>query len=205
MSERLTAEAYFDYIKRLLSLGYTKLGSASMASVFLSPVDPNVAVKVFKTQDAAYRQWLEVIASYPNNPYLPKITSIHYFKNSPGIGIAFMERLRPMPKTNKEWWRLDLVLRSHIPEDSLLRPPKGIKDGKRRHILAWSLSTQWPIVIQAAAIASKAGEVKPEFVQALKLIGRASRGKNNFVDIYHSNVMLRGPQLVFTDPVNTGV
>lgn len=204
MSDRLTAEAYFDYIKRLQSLGYTKLGSASMASVFLSPVDPNVAVKVFKTQDAAYRQWLEVIASYPNNPYLPKITSTHYFKNSPGIGIAFMERLHPMPKTNKEWWRLDQVLRNHIPHTSWMQHLAS-PDRKQPHVLAVCPSSGWPLVVRAAEAACKAGEVKPEFVQALKLIFKASKGPLNFVDIYHSNVMLRGPQLVFTDPVNTGV
>jgi hypothetical protein len=202
MRDRVTAEAYRDYIKRLLALGYTKLGSASMASVFLHPSNPKLAVKVFQTKDAAYRQWLEAIGPYPANPYLPKIESIHYPEGSPQVGIVFMERLRPMPKTNAEWLRVNQVVHDNLPAGHVLRRvgPIGIPMP-----LIHSLSKDWPSIVASAKQAVKSGDLTKDFVQALVLIGRAAQGRDNFVDITPSNVMLRGSQLVFTDPVNTGV
>jgi hypothetical protein len=91
------------YIKRLQKLGVKKIGMGSTGWVFQHPANPDVVVKVFKQKSTSNAvKWLEWCKKNRQNPYAPKIYSVHRVElTEPDQNewfVAFIEKLKPTTK-----------------------------------------------------------------------------------------------------------
>lgn len=189
----LFEEAKDKYFDRLMNtLNITRLGKGAFGHVFQHPTFKDVAVKIFNvTEDKRFARYIEWCAKNQNNPWVPKILHIEQrnmpnfrgFKDDPHM-FVFMEKLSPSTKQ---------AIRAAL---KLFINPVPINERSERMLEALSASnlrilnrSDWKKIAECAA-----GDVK---VMTSRL---AQIGDNN-LDIHDKNVMLRGKQLVFTDPV----
>lgn len=172
---------YRDFIKRLASEGMQIIGQGDFATVFRHSAYPSdVVVKVSLMAEEGAYTWLEWCKENPS-PYVPKVYSLYRSLFNGGAGetifIAFMEKLEPA--IDDDVWSfslkndLDVVLLPSMREDSEF---------------IWDInSVTLPRV--------KCGQLRLVLEKIYELT------RPNYSDISVKNVMLRGDQLVFNDPV----
>jgi hypothetical protein len=159
------------------------LGSGGSARVFPHPTLPDIAVKVFLTADKNFVKFAEWCTENQDNPWLPKIYSVHNFKTefSKTIGeyakysVMFMERLRPL--TREEWD--DFIEMSGL---SLRRFGVGPIHQPKLARLIDEL---------------KKKKTDPKLLEVLEFL---HANYQNY-DFHYGNFMARGKQVVFIDPV----
>ena len=137
---------------------------------------------VYKLGDArdndGYLAYLEILARQKqHNPYLPQIYGVRFIKDSKGneYFVVAMERLQPLP--SKHFDVADVM------QDLIT----GSKDSS-----------------SAEAIVGIKRSVPKQLVQAVRVVRDAYKSKQRYVnwDLHSGNFMLRGQQVVITDPLS---
>lgn len=178
----LTAEAYWEYVKRLIKdLKIKQIGEGAYSQVFQHPKLKNIVVKLV-LHDEEYLKFARFAMDNPKNPWLPRIAAIEPIKfdgfrlsNSSNSYLVFLEKLQPASfELQKSLiWKLVDTYELHI----------------HASIHKWFSKSSW----KKLALNSK----DPGLAQFA-----AFAAKNfNQLDINSENVMARGRQLVFTDPI----
>jgi len=175
---QLQAETYKDYLMRLRKLNITEIGDGGFGRVFQHPEFSNVAVKVVRS-DTQYLRFARFARRHPANPYLPKIAdivSVHFDDSKDGF-IVFTERLRPAPA--KLW----LQFQEFLPKSTW----------------PWSLAPNSVKRLSSAGWQWLAAEAQDTNVREFATFAFKNMAR---LDLSQSNLMARGSQLVFTDPVS---
>ncbi len=172
LAELAVKEDYSIYLKRIAKLGVRQLGKGRDSVVFQHPTDPKVVVKMTFEGMSGALGWLKW-CSRSKNPFAPRV----YHMQKAKLGtyqyvFTFMERLAPT--------KFDTVVKV--------------------------VNAELPVAFQMQASEMRIGifskeeiaNVKdPDLKEILTVMSRMA-GKIDFKD---GNYMLRGTQLVFTDPV----
>lgn len=191
---RRTPQSMADYVADLVKKRMKKIGQNGMfADVFQHPTLPNVAVKVYTLADRAYQEFHSWASHNQSNPYVPKfIGKPHEYEVDPeheddepdfGYGIVFMEKLRDIgiPKYNKFWVNVF-----------------GEKEARRITSGTFDFDLQWEFEYKEVEKAIEMlGDKDPHLSDILDFIV----GSNRKIDLTERNIMLRGNQVVFVDPI----
>lgn len=171
-----TLSAYSDRLVKTLNI--KRLGSGAYAHVFQHPEFPNVVVKVFTNKDKVYKRYAAWCMKHQSNKYVPKIIEIVPFKSESGdsYNIAFMEKMTPMRNSTFNAWT------KSITGDAGL---KAIDD--------YDYDKLFKLFVKGMK-ASTDADLKAVMDHIF------SYGQGMF-DVHAGNVMRRGTQIVFTDPV----
>lgn len=204
-----TASQYEDRL--IKTLGIKRLGAGVFSSVFEHPVYHNVVVKVVRRVDDAYLRYAEwCMQQGTSNPWLPWIISMvpvtldyeaheMYGKPNPKVpvpkgkflphgrftgGNTFIIFMQRMEKAYKENIRdaIDYIATT-LPEDVV----EGLYLYDRRSFLTFDQEDWY-------------GIAKHTTDKHLAAFARMAVAEG-FDDIHDGNVMMRGNQLVFVDPV----
>jgi hypothetical protein len=209
--ELLNEETASEYEKRLIkTLKIPRLGSGAFSSVFQHPVYHNVVVKVVRRPDPKYMRYVEwCMRQGTTNPWVPWIIGVAPIElekeHHPPFGdpvrttdthirrlprfqitggktyVVFMQKMKKASKRDIKA-ALDYIGSTMDPQDA-------------KDIGIWNLSSfnvldadDWKIIARST-----------NDPQLRAFAQRAAR--YNYDDIHSGNVMMRGKQLVFVDPV----
>ncbi len=167
-------ETFLGYQLRLRELGVTFLGEGSFGTVYEHPTNPKVAVKIVRS-DTLYLRYAEFCMRHTKNPWLPRIHEVTplKLKDAPKAYSVFMERLKPAAPG--DFTALRDGLRTKFKLTLWTEPQWFSKDG-------------WKLVARGS---------DPAFAQLANYFA----DQINRVDLNSNNIMHRGSQIVFTDPV----
>ncbi len=191
LSSKVTAETFKNYIQRLAKDPKIKKIGESNGVVFQHPTDRRIVVKVFH-DDLYYEKYLSWVAAHPQNKYAPKLFgSVHSLPDDdPGAGhikIAFIEKLKPA--TLKDIAK-GIAYVSELIASSKWAPSLPIKGwGSVAPDFMHLTQNQWRGLVEQRRDADMAAFAK--FILSI----------DGHVDLHSKNVMKRGTQLVFPDPV----
>jgi hypothetical protein len=197
VAQLLREESLEDYLKRLVTKEkIKKLGGGAFSQVFQHPQFHNVVTKVYSGKDKLFAKYVQWCLQHQNNPYVPEIIEqVEYQNPDPGAKIktyhiVFMQKMTPI-KTEKVYTAafvkaLGLDASDDDEEEIIDQLADGID------------TADMYVITSAVKQAFKLGKGDKYFVEMWKHI--LSYGVNN-LDLHKGNVMLRGKQLVFSDPV----
>lgn len=170
---QLEAETYKDYLTRLRKLNLKYLGSGAFGMVYQHPEFSNVAVKVVR-DDRKYMNFTKFAIENPSNPYLPRIAAVDKVKFDNGSSgyIVFMEALVAASRRSIDDFFNQVSRDLHISDDVEHRLSKA----------GWELlgNSRNPNLATLATYMLK---------------------NWSSLDLGNQNLMQRGRQLVFVDPV----
>lgn len=147
----ISEETVKDYTERLVkTLGIKELGSGFYSSVFQHPIYRNVAVKLCRRRDPASISYLRKAAENPDNPWFPKVISIHKVTFHPEgtskrkaerdlygdlqnylTHIVFMQKLKPV--TRKQYSDAVRLMFSTLPSEVFQYPEEAYNYSKHEH------------------------------------------------------------------------
>lgn len=182
----LAEEALGAYFKRLVKKNkITKLGGGAFSQVFQHPQFRNVVTKVFTGKDTVYKRYLMWCMKHQNNPYAPKIIDKVDYESPDGeqYTIVFLQKMRKVGE--RGFVNMLPTLFPGIKDEELEDLKQAIKDYDMIDTF-----NELDSLIQTYG--------DEHFSEIWKHI--KSYGKKKF-DLHPGNVMLRGTQLVLTDPV----
>lgn len=176
--EEVAKEAFDSYLKRLVDMGMERLGMGGFSTVFQHPDHANVVVKVgLETPQSRAYTWLKWCETQ-RNKYTPKV--------------YFLNELDTEQPTN---WKRKAPPRMFIAFLEKLTPadPKVVKAFFKEHdyVFAQLEPTFWGL--DADNFKFVEDKQLLAVVQAIDRIG--------FSDLKLENMMTRGKQIVFADPV----
>lgn len=179
LREMLVEETLSAYSDRLVkTLNIKRLGSGAYAHVFQHPHYSNVVVKVFQGKDKVYKKYLKWVMAHQSNAYVPQIIEAVPYKVPGGESytIVFMEKMTPMSTLKFRRW-----LRDVCGQDAV----------QAHHDYDWDDLLE---EMDSAILLSNDHDLR-EVWGCIRSFGA------KHMDLHSGNVMLRGTQLVFTDPV----
>lgn len=161
--------------------GFHRLGSGQFAGVYGHPTYPYV-IRIFAKGDEGYIKWLKFCLAHQGNRFIPKFKG-KPVQAAPSLYVVRMERLKPIPSSQEDDIRTLSWVISHY---SLMMDPD-----------------QYAQYTEETRLAIE--RLFPDFRTDadLKEIGLFMSPENNrdvVEDIHDENVMLRGEQMVITDP-----
>jgi hypothetical protein len=166
--------------------GFTPLGKGNFGTVWEHPNLPYV-LKVFSDTDVAYINWVAVAQQNKNNPHMPKFISPRLMRIVPGVVAIRTERLT---RIDKDTYRM-------------LKPPLDVmvEEATINRTSASEIieSELWKLLKFNSFMAYC--KAYPEFVPALDLVIKSIMQPGYRPDLHDDNIMMRGPIIVFTDPV----
>jgi hypothetical protein len=176
-----------DYQAVMKSHGFTPIGKGSFATVWEHP-NFNYVVKTFNARNTAFLQWFKAALSNQNNPFIPKYLSAKPLRIAPGVLGVKMERLAPTSGSAATI----IELTDELIEDF-------VQSGKEESIgffgIQQEMQKHYPQLVSFA----KANDGYTQAVAAILNIIVNGAGVNDLSN--PKNAMMRGNQLVFTDPV----
>ncbi len=168
----MNSETYKTYVARLLDVDLKKLGEGSAGTVFQHPTFANLVVKVVKHY-GYYVKFARFALANPHNPYLPRVVAIQKVKfvDSPVGFLVFVEKLRPASDEAVERFFNQVPYEFRVPSVD-----------RRLNRDGWKYLAN-----------SKNANVR-QFAELMLA---------NFphLDLFTDNIMSRGSQLVFSDPL----
>ncbi len=170
-------ESSNQYLRRLKTLNIKRLGKGRYSAVYAHPTLNDTAVKVIYDPDPQYVKFAKRCMRL-NNPWLPRIYAIEKVHFADSVShIIFMERLEKptVSQIKKACEKVQNGLEAHFK----VPPPHRFSSFFRSHWIRISQTANDQQIRQLAKI-------------------MCAVGAN---DIHDGNVMMRGDQLVFTDPV----
>lgn len=183
----LFEESKPDYFNRLeKDLKIKRIGTGAFARVFQHPTDPNIAVKVFTDEDHAFRHYLKFCQAHPDNKYLPKIFSVVKHRHNPE------KKDKDLTIDEIVDWKYSIAFMEKlkpVSKDYLVKfiSKFGIYDKE----FADLTDSEWRILAYRQ-------DEDPDLAEFAKYLL-----KTNYVpDLHTKNVMLRGKQIVFIDPIS---
>lgn len=201
-AKRLLAERNSEYIKRLKQMGIKPIDKGSMSHVFEHPTMPNVAVKVYIWNDG-FSKYAKFCQQHTKNPYLLKVYDIHHdpkgfnyegdYGDKPGdagrthSNIVFVEKLKPITKAQLRQFVAYCEEIAGVPKtgDTFAIYHQQITETRSKQL--------WYGVARQTKDRNLA--------QFAKWFVRLAFEGENIADIHDSNVMMRGSQVVFSDPL----
>lgn len=167
------------YVARLAKQHSLKtLGAGMFAKVFQHPTLEDVVVKVVSNHDRNYLQYLRWALVRQHNPYVPQLYDFYTCgRGKKKFSIVFMEKLKAAP-----YCRL-------LPKLDRLFNERGAID---------LLDPDRPGVVRQLLRRTIKRTEDDNLREVCKYV-LEKHGRNT--DMHHGNFMLRGPQVVFTDPV----
>ncbi len=171
------SETLDQYTRRLRKMKIKQLGSGAYSRVYAHPEHEDVAVKLLTDEDPRYLKFAKECMKL-DNPWLPKVYSIEKVRFGDGevSHLIFMERLNK--PTAVKIKKASEVIQQDLP--ACLR------------INAGNFANFRPMVWRRVKQYTKDKSIK----QMANLLAKIDTN-----DIHDGNVMMRGDQLVFTDPV----
>ena len=168
--------------------GYKPVGNGMYANVYAKPGDDYV-LKLFKAKDEAYKQFVNMAVNNPNEHFptfkgiLTKVTDEYY--------AIRMEKLEPlnMGYDYANSVELSRVLTAYIynyTSSSRVRLAPTAEKTKYRETMS--------------RLIDELEEKQPGIKKACELVTSILSG--NRLDLHPGNIMMRGPVVVITDPVN---
>ena len=178
---KIKGDAYYTAKEMIRAQGAeTCLGSGAYGRVYGS----NKSDVVYKMGDASdnegYLAFIKTLSKQKtHNPYLPRIYGVRFIKDSKGneYFVVAMERLQSLPS---KYYRVAKLMDDMITEDN-----KDRNDAEVEKIVGIKRS------------------VPKELTQAIRVLRAAynSNKRNLDWDLHSGNFMLRGRQVVVTDPL----
>lgn len=176
---KIKGDAYYTAKEMIRAQGAeTCLGSGAYGRVYGSK-EGKVVYKMGDASDnEGYLAFIKTLSKQKtHNPYLPQIYGVRFIKDSKGneYFVVAMERLQPLP--SKHFDVADVM------QDLIT----GSKDSS-----------------SAEAIVGIKRSVPKQLVQAVRVVRDAYKSKQRYVnwDLHSGNFMLRGQQVVITDPLS---
>lgn len=200
----IEAERRSEYVQRLKDMGIKHLGKGAWSDVFQHPTLPDVVVKV-STWTPGFAAYAKFCQTHSGNPYLLKVADVHEKDLGEGFNyegdagdkpgrlgrtsssIIFVEKLTEAPKQKL----LEFVAYCEKLAD-LKASAKTFDyyhdyENENLNLRLWK---------------GLAAQSKDRNLQQFST-WYVSRVQNNHIpDIHDSNVMMRGPQIVFSDPLS---
>lgn len=189
--QELFEETIQDYTKRIVDkLGIEELGKGAYSKVFQHPQFNNVVTKVYSAKDKVYSRYVKWCLKNQNNPYVPQIIEeVKYRSGSNQFNILFMEKMKSIRTSGgfaTQFIKSFNFKDEDVDEDSF----NNVDD----------------------FIASN--DLNGFFFYIDDLVKNQNPDKNfkawwnhvksygvDYFDLHQMNAMMRGTQLVFTDPV----
>lgn len=200
----LFEESKPDYFNRLeQELKIERLGSGAFARVFQHPTHPEVVVKIFTDEDRAYKAFLKFVLANQGNKYLPKILSVHHHDHTPKKKIkdrsidelvdsrytlVFMEKLQPAKLTDIREFIAKAPFESEQLKAKQAKPYSFVTN------LNSFDSVEWRDLAKQTS--------DQELSVVAKFFTKILKNESHALDLHDFNVMMRGSQLVFTDPTS---
>ncbi len=165
-----------DYASFLKKQKVKLLGFGMFASVYQHPTIPDMVAKLYD-DDEAYDRYVEWCLSNQQNPFVPKIYSVHDY---PEFKIVFMEKLKECDQSKFElWMKSEFVLDDLTP---------GFISAK---VLARTLQNR-----------TFTDEKDARFLAVLDFVQQQILINDYELDLHSGNVMMRGKEFVITDPLS---
>jgi hypothetical protein len=175
------AESYEHYVRRLVGdLDIKLLGDGVYASVFKHPTDPNIAVKVYR-KDIGYERYIDWCLKNKRNKYVPKLkgkAKVFKDKSNNYIGVVFLEKLVSVSQAS--YRKFCTYISDSLARSAGYVPQYPIDEYDKE---------DWELV---------AGYMPDKDLSDL---ARFLVSNWEHLDVSISNLMLRGNQVVFTDPL----
>jgi hypothetical protein len=177
-----------EWHKALYNNGFRALGSGSFGTVWEHP-KLSYVLKVFTADDVAYANWIATAIQHKSNPHMPKFVSPKPFTIVPGVMAIRMERLSDISQSAYEFLTpiqkiIDTAVINKISPGTII-VRKGMEmesSPKYKNFMAYCRSY-------------------PDFVPALDILAKFIGRPGYRQDLHDENIMMRGPVMVFTDPV----
>lgn len=172
----------------LKKAGYSRIGNGMYANVYAKATDEHV-LKLFKSSDEAYKQFVNMVVQNPNVHFpkfkgkLMRITDEYY--------AIRMEKLQPlnMGYDYANSVELSTVLTAYI---------YNYTSSSRVRLAPTAEKTKFRETMNR--LIDETEEKQPGIKKACELV--ASLLSGNRLDLHPGNIMMRGPVVVITDPVN---
>jgi hypothetical protein len=168
-----------DATRILTDAGYWLIGTGSFGSVFYKDGQKSV-LKLFKTSDRAYRAFVDMARQHQDNPYFPKF-SRNAVRINDEYSAVRTELLRVAYDTN-----FIKFVSSYI-TFSEGRKPDDIDEADTLNMAIDWLKTQ-----------------PASLTEACKILQQVIRDHDFHLDLHDKNIMKRGTQIVFIDPLWLG-
>lgn len=191
-----TGESLTDYLVRLSKTsGIQKLSGGAFSQVFQHPAKENVVVKVVSNLDISYNAYLTWCTENQHNPFVPRILeSWEYPDAKEPFRILFLEKLKKFANGAHFARRLTKLFK--FPSDEVRNETLGLL----KHIIK---TDNQSIFIHKLIDLAEDFDAPEEFKDVIYFIeGQFSIGD---FDLHWCNAMLRGNQIVITDPVASNV
>ena len=183
VKQDLATASYTDVLQQK---GFAALGSGSFATAWAHP-DLDYVLKTFKASDTSYLEWLAACRSNQQNPFIPRFISPKPVQVVPGILAIRMEKLTHASAAAKPILdKLEDVINEVTIEAD--QPTSSTRTISR------IIKESYPALADYAA-ANKG------LIPAISLIADIINNGSGVNDLNVSNIMMRGQQMVFTDPV----
>lgn len=173
-----------EWHKVLYNNGFRALGTGTFGTVWEHP-KLSYVLKVFTADDVAYANWITTAIQHKSNPHMPRFLSPKPFTIVPGVQAVRMERLSRIDETGY----------------SLLRQINTVvHEATIERVSASDLIASDVIYRRHNGFIAYC-KAYPEFIPALDILVKFVMQPGYRPDIHDENVMMRGPVIVFTDPV----
>lgn len=166
--------------------GFKSMGSGSFGTVW-EHINLPYVLKVFSDTDIAYIDWISTAIEHKSNSHMPKFVSPKPFTIVPGVMAVRMEKLT---RISEDAYMMLKPMNSIIDVATIERiPPSEIID---RRDGSWS-SRFIPFIEYCKKY--------PDFIPALDIVYESIMKPGRRSDLHDENIMMRGPVMVFSDPV----
>jgi hypothetical protein len=183
---------------RLKAAGWRRLGGGMFASVYGRQGKPYV-LKLFQDRDHAYKRFLKLVQSQPDNPHFPKLRGLPMRVNKNYTAVR-MEKLQPyndrserQQEDTKDINTYIYTMRDLRREVSDLKFKGNRNDNTIRRIKELNKKLE-PIFHGRAQLAKALDDIQKHVIDPT--------GAN--FDLHDANIMWRGKVPVLTDPVAYG-
>lgn len=178
---QLTSEECEDFERRIEKKEkYKCIGSGSFANVYARKGE-NQVLKIGNNPDDPWVRFAHkalVLYKTRPNPWLPVIHDIAFFEKEPIKGQRYGDT----------YYVATMERLTRVPETEF-------SDSKANYIATLTDNMDY----RAAIHVLKAIGVDPLFIEAMKLVSKLCL--HGYVDLHSGNIMMRGKQLVITDPL----
>ena len=169
-----------DWYDILIGYGFSPIGGGAFGTVWGHPKFPYV-LKIFKSNDDAYKSWVKVCMNNSDNPHFPKFVSTKVFSITPTVSAIRMEKLSPYISEN--YMGFSTVL-NRLSISDIVNPNYQWND-------AYGKPSQWDEYCAS----------HPLWIPALKITDEFITSYQYAKDMHTGNFMMRGDDIVITDPV----
>lgn len=173
-----------EWHKVLYNNGFKALGSGSFGTVWEHP-KLSYVLKVFTSDDIAYADWIATAQQHKNNPHMPKFISPRIVRIVPGVVAIRMERLT----------RIDTATYNMLNMINIVVNEAIISRQSASALIASSIEYRRHNGFMTYC------QNYPEFVPALDILVKFVMRPGFRPDLHDDNLMMRGPEIVLTDPV----